>query len=678
MTTLLGVDVGGTFTDFVLSDEAGHLRIHKRLTTPDDPARAVLEGAAELGLPAAAEVVHGSTIATNALLERRGARTALVATAGFTDVLEIGRQNRPALYALEPQRPPPLVPAALRFGARERVAADGTVLRALDDLAAAEIVEQVAAADVESVAVCLLFAFLRPEHEQRIAAALRARLGPDLFISLSSEILPEYREYERTSTVVINAYVAPLMARYLERLERGLDGRRLRVMQSNGGVIGAAQAGAEAARTALSGPAGGVAGAYHVARLAGCERAITFDMGGTSTDVCLCDGAIPYTSEGEIGGLPLRLPITDLHTVGAGGGSLARVDAGGALRAGPQSAGALPGPACYGRGGSKTTITDANLVLGRLDAGHFLGGRLRLDAGAAHAALGRLAAALGLRADEPAAWGAVQVANAAMERAVRHVSVERGIDPRPFTLVAFGGAGPLHACELAANLGITRVLVPRWPGVLSALGMLVADVVRDAVHAVLEPALALDWFELRRRFAPLEARLAESLRADGIAPTAIALSHALDMRYAGQSYELTVPVVHGADFVTVFHALHGQRYGYAHPDEPVEVVAVRVTASGRTPKPLFEVAPEAGPDPGAARVGRKPVWFEDARGAAPASAKGARALDTTLYTRERLQPGNLVAGPAVVFQLDATTVIPPGWTARVDGHLNLVVDYVAG
>lgn len=666
---LLGVDIGGTFTDFVYLDSAGQLRIHKRLTTPDDPAQGVLEGISELRLPLGVGVVHGSTIATNALLERRGVRTALITTAGFTDVLEIGRQNRPQLYALEPRRPPPLVPAELRFGARERVDAAGGVLHALDPVALAELVEQVTAADVESVAVCLLFSYLYPEHERRIGARLRAAFGGRVAVSLSTEILPEHREFERTATTVINAYVAPRVSGYLEHLEGGLSGRRLRVMQSNGGVIGAQLAGAQAARTVLSGPAGGVVGAYHVARVAGFERAITFDMGGTSTDVCLCDGAIPYTSESEIAGLPLRLPVIDIHTVGAGGGSLARVDAGGALHVGPESAGARPGPACYARGGTQVTVTDANLVLSRLDAEHFLGRRMRLYRRAAEEALGRLAGEMRASADEEAAWGVVQVANAAMERALRRVSVERGIDPRPFVLVAFGGAGPLHACELAEGLGIARVLVPRWPGVLSALGMLVADAVRDASQAVMRRADEVNWFGLRERFALVESRLAESLYADGIAPIDITFAHALDMRYVGQSYELTVPVEPGVDVRAAFHALHGRRYGYAHPDEPVEIVTLRVTATGRTRKPVLESEPVAGMDPSAARLGGKPVWFSGGAAGAP-----ARALETSLYDRELLRPGNMLRGPAVVFQYDTTTVVPPGWTARVDGYRNLVVE----
>ena len=524
----IGIDTGGTFTDFIWVDKEGRLRLYKEPSTPDDPSRAVLAGLAVGGAPAAADVVHGSTVATNALLQRRGAPTALVATAGFADVLEIGRQDRPDLYALVPQKPPPLVPRQWRFEVRERVGADGQVVMPLDEASLAEVVERVAAAGVESVAVCLLFSFLRPEHEQHVGAALRARL-PGVHVSLSSDILPEYREYERTATTVINATVAPLMGRYLARLAEQLTPRRLAVMQSNGGIISAALAGAQAARTALSGPAGGVVGARFVAASAGPGGAgytdlITFDMGGTSTDVALCAGRAPTTTGGSIAGLPLRLPLIDIHTVGAGGGSLAYLDAGGALQVGPQSAGAWPGPACYhadyeawrrltdedrpptaadttGEEGSWgqvpgarvehsspgtwnlepgtfCTVTDANLVLGRLDAERFLGGQMALHEASALAAVGALAAEMGSTV-EGAALAIMRVANAAMERAIRRVSVERGHDPRRFTLLAFGGGGPLHACELAEALGIPRVLVPPTPGVLSALGMLAAAPARD-------------------------------------------------------------------------------------------------------------------------------------------------------------------------------------------------------
>ncbi len=707
----LGVDIGGTFTDFVLLDDAGRLRLHKRLTTPDDPARSVVDGVAHLGLPAAAsaQVVHGSTIATNALLERRGARTALITTLGFADVLEIGRQNRPQLYALVPHRPPALVPRAWRFELPERVSAHGEILLPLDPHEIRQLLPKLLAAGIESVAVCFLFSYLRPEHEQLVKQTLEAAASqPDapsdiappassvpppasrLYLSLSSDLLPEYREYERTAATVINAYVTPLMDRYLGRLEAALRPRPLRVMQSNGGVLTALTARRQAARTALSGPAGGVVGAFAVAEetLGSSPRLISFDMGGTSTDVCLCPGVIPFTSEGELAalGLPLRLPIIDIHTVGAGGGSLARLDAGGALLVGPESAGADPGPACYGRGGRQPTVTDANLLLNRLDPDQFLGGQMPLDRPAGEAVLAQLAERLDASVEQ-AAWGAVQVANAAMERAIRKISVERGHDPADFTLVAFGGAGPLHACELADRLSIPRVLVPRAPGVLSALGMLVADLAQDYSVTVLRlvprPPLGLAAAigpDLDALFAPWEARAAAEMRAEldlGAAGTdapahGLRLERSADLRYQGQSFEINVPISSGPLSLTAlladFHARHAQRYGHSHPEEPVEVVNLRVRALGATTRPAFEPLPAApDPDPGIAQIGERPVWFETAAGGGPA------AMPTRLYNRDRLLAGHHLSGPAILFQLDATTVIPPAWHGNIDsqGHLLL-------
>jgi N-methylhydantoinase A len=715
---LLGVDIGGTFTDFVLIDDGGQTRIHKRLTTPDDPSRALLAGVSELGLSPgeAIDVVHGSTIATNALLERKGARTALITTRGFADVLQIGRQTRPDLYDLHPRKPEPLVPPQWRFEVTERVASDGTVITPLilDELG--PIIEQMLADDIESVAVCFLFSFLYPTHERAVRDTIRntatghdSRFAP--FISLSSEVLPEFREYERTSATVINAYVVPLMGRYLARLEAGLGGTpaqhtlpageqgkaenkatpgvgrrwgRLRIMQSNGGVISAATAAAQAARTVLSGPAGGAVGAFHVAQLSGYAQVITFDMGGTSTDVALCDSGVPTTSEGEIGCMPLRLPMIDIHTVGAGGGSLAQVDVGGALTVGPQSAGADPGPVCYGRGGLVPTTTDANLILDRLDASHFLGGEMSLDVDAARAALGRLADEMGAESAEAAAWGVVGVANATMERAVRRISVERGHDPRRFALLAFGGAGPLHACDLAEVLDIPTVLVPRSPGVLSALGMLVADLIKDYSQTVMLRVGASGWIDgsteqalsdsqpnsSRRRltevldthFQTLKGRGLEELIGEGVDPANISLSQALDMRYIGQSHELTVPVTSGDDVAKAFHQAHDRRFGYQHPEEPVEIVNVRVVARGALTKPRFPTATPGEADPTTAWVGHKKVYFSKT---AP--------VKTLLYSRERLKAGNVIVGPAIIFQLDTTTVVPPGWQARVDPYGTLIL-----
>ncbi len=702
MNWRLGVDTGGTFTDFVWVDGSGHVQIHKQLSTPHDPSAAILQGIEVLRVPEGTAVVHGSTVATNALLERRGARTALITTKGFADVLEIGRQNRPDIYALVPQKPPPLVPRAWRFELDERITAQGEVLRPLNPDDLLPILTKLAAEQIESVAVCLLFSFLYPDHEQQIQQAISQSPQPqvgnlpisNLPISLSSDILPEYREYERTATTVINAYVAPLMSRYLGRLAEGLGARPLTIMQSNGGVISAAMAGQQAARTALSGPAGGVVGAHYVAAQAGFSDLITFDMGGTSTDVALCQGRVPTTTNGHIAGMPLRLPLIDIHTVGAGGGSLAHVDAGGALHVGPQSAGADPGPACYGRGigdwrieikdaaqspnlpnrrlaisQSRATVTDANLVLGRLDADHFLGGTMRLDVEAARAALAELASVMGVASVEAAAWGVIQVANANMERAIRHISVERGYDPRLFTLLPFGGAGPLHACELAANLHIPRVFIPPSPGVLSALGMLVAAPTKNYSRTVMQEIGRLgdweigDW--LGEVFADLEERATGEMAAEG--HNNVTLQHALDMRYKGQSHELTIPInrLPTTDYrlpiTDLFHTAHQTRYGYHQPEAAVEVVTIRLTAVAPVTPPPLPQYPLAESDAAAALVGEKEVWFNQ------------QPVLTRLYDRARLRPGHQFPGPAIVFQYDTTTVVPPEWDTAVDSYGNLLL-----
>ena len=673
----VGVDTGGTFTDFVWLDENGTLQIHKQLSTPHDPSEAILSGIHHRNISQKYDVVHGSTVATNALLERRGARTALITTRGFADILAIGRQNRPDIYALVPTKPEPIVPQQWRFEVAERVTAQGEVLIPLAENALAPIIAQLKAEDIESVAVCLLFSFLVPRHEAAIRMGLRQTF-PNLSISLSSEILPEYREYERTATTVINAYVAPLMERYLTRLAEGVQPRRLAVMQSNGGIISGATAGKEAARTALSGPAGGVVGARYVAAQAGFTEIITFDMGGTSTDVALCPNRLPTTSSGEIAGMPLRLPIIDIHTVGAGGGSLAYVDAGGALHVGPHSAGADPGPACYGRkrvvsgewgvASGRATVTDANLVLGRLDADHFLGGEMRLDVAAARAALAELAQQMRVESAETAALGVIDVANANMERAIRKISIERGHDPRRFTLAPFGGAGPLHACDLAQNLQIPRVFIPPVPGVLSALGMLVAAPTRDYSRTVMQKvgswsnSLA-DW--AGEQYAPLLQRAMAEMSAEGHAAHTIDLRYSLDMRYVGQSHELTIPytgqLANDMALVEAFHGVHETRYGYRQGHAGVEIVTVRLTAVAPIKPPELKPHTPTDSDASAAVIGEKLVWF------------AGRPVTTALYDRPKLLPGHHFSGPAIVFQYDTTIVIAPQWEASVDLYSNVLL-----
>ncbi len=647
---IVGVDTGGTFTDLIAFVD-GDLRTHKVLSTPGNPARAVLHGLREL-LPEGARAIltYGSTVATNAVLERRGARVVLLTTAGFEDVIEIGRQNRPDLYALEPRRPEPLVPRAQRIGVAERMLHDGTALRALGARAVRDALRTALRRRPDAVAVCLLHAYANPAHERLLAEAVRAR---GVFCSVSHELVAEHREYERTSTTVINAYVGPVMSDHLRALGRGLGSTvRMRVMQSNGGAISPAVAEREAVRTVLSGPAGGVRGSWAVAQSVGLRRVITFDMGGTSTDVSLIDGAVRYRTDWEIGGVPLKVPAVDIHTVGAGGGSLAFVDAGGALKVGPQSAGADPGPACYGTG-TEPTVTDANVMLGRVVAESFLGGRMRLDVARAREALTRLGAALGLSADA-AAEGVVRVVNAGMERAIRRISVERGYDPRRYALLAFGGAAGQHACELAAALGIRRVVVPRHPGLLSAWGAASADVHRDHVQTVrlVRPTPAM----LRRLFAPLERAAMAALRNEGVPAARRVCACSLDLRYVGQSHELTLPFT--ARFADAFHAAHRRLYGYADPERPIEVVNLRVLARGAGPRP------------------RDPRWPTDVtrRGVPHRVRWGGRWVPALAWPRAALAAATTHRGPLVVSEFSATIFVPPGWRVRVhpSGHLELL------
>ena len=659
---ILGVDIGGTFTDFALVDR-GEIRVFKTSSTPDDPTRGVLEGLGELRVSEDTDISHGSTVATNALLELKGARTALLVTEGFEDMLEIGRQNRPSLYDFQVERPPQLVPPELRIGIRERLDSEGRVVISLTEEDARRIAQRVKESGAGAVAVSLLFSFRNPEHERLLRDALE-RLASDAFISVSSDLLPEYREYERTSTVVVNAYVGPPMAQYLQRLDEAL-GRRLRIMHSGGGSLSPEKAAREPVRTLLSGPAGGVVGAFHVASRAGFPQLITLDMGGTSTDVSLCPGHVQETNTTQIGGYPTRVPTIDIHTVGAGGGSIARVDAGGALLVGPESAGADPGPACYGRG-ERVTVTDANLALGRLDTGRFLDGRMSLDAERSRFYVTQLAGELGQDV-VTTAEGVLRVANATMERALRTISLERGFDPRHFTLLAFGGAGPMHACALAEGLGMSRVLVPPHPGVLSALGAALSDVVKDYSRTVLLREPEVDADALKSAFRPLEEQAREDLAQDGFQGPRLRLERFLDLRYVGQSFELTVPcpplgarVAQSA--ARRFHRAHRQRYGHSDTSQPTEVVAVRLKAIGPVEKPAIEPEPQGSVDPAAAFLEERGVVF------------GGRSLATGCYDRGLLRPGNTFDGPALVLQMDSTTVIPPGWTARVDGYRNLILE----
>jgi N-methylhydantoinase A len=652
----LGVDVGGTFTDLVALVD-GRLVTTKVPTTPRNQARGVVSALerVQAAVAAAASFAHGSTVATNALLERRGARTALITTEGFRDVIEIGRQNRPALYDLTRDRPAPLVPRELRFTVRERMDRDG-VLVPLDEESVRAAVDACREADVEAVAVCLLFGFLHPAHEQEVGDALREAL-PGVHISLSSEVLPEFREYERCSTTVCNGYLAPRLGAYLERLADEVQALGLPdplVMQSSGGAAEIETAAAHAASCLLSGPAGGVVGAAWVAGLSGFHDLLTFDMGGTSTDVApVLGGTVQTTTESVVAGVPVKLPMVDVHTVSAGGGSIAWVDAGGALRVGPSSAGADPGPAAYGRGGEEPTVTDANLYLGYLADGAELGGEVRLDRRLAEAALGRVGARVGLDGEETAR-GIVRVADAEMIRALRVISIERGLDPRELTLVAFGGAGGLHACSLAEELDIGRILVPLAAGVLSALGLAISDVRRDQVHPLLAELATAARADVEACFAGLEANARGQVADD----RRLSLARLADLRYQGQSFELTVEADDLEDLATRFHAEHERRYGYRMEEEAVELVNLRLVATVPREKPELHEAP---PRQAATPARRRSASFDG----------GWREVD--VHDRADLGAGTEIKGPAVVEFAESTLVIRPGWQATVDeiGTLDL-------
>lgn len=667
---VIGVDIGGTFTDVVYyvpsssPSSEGALRIYKVPGTPNDPAQGLLTGLNALQVDDNAVVVHGSTVATNALLERKGARAALVTTEGFADVLEIGRQDRPSLYDLMQQRPPVLIPRARRLELAERLDYSGAVLIAPSSEAFERVLQQVAECEPESVAVSLLYAFRNAEHEQALAALLQKRF-PQLYLSLSSELLPQFREYERTSAVAVNAYVQPIMARYLSSLQERLC-RPLRIMQSSGGSISAGTAVQESVRTVLSGPAGGVIGAFHVARIAGYEQILTLDMGGTSTDVALCPGGIAETSEAVIAGCPIGVPTVAIHTVGAGGGSLVRLDAGNALTVGPDSAGAVPGPVCYGIG-DELTVTDAHLALGRIDSAHFLGGRFKLYPERTQERMTLLAQRMGGSVQETA-LGIIRVVNASMERALRTVSLERGHDPRRFTLLSFGGAGPLHACELAEALRIPRVFIPRYPGVLSALGMILAPIVKDYIQTVMLDANDLDASSIEAAFAPLEERARREMH-DELAHSAsqaddasdIFLHRFYDIRYRGQSYEVTVPDAGSLDATLArFHALHEQRFGHSHPDQPIQLVAVRIKATIQPYQPELPREPEAGTSAEHALLSERLMTFSS-------GSQQAR-----VYDRSLLRHGNRISGPALLIQEDCTTLLPPAWEGEVDAWGNIV------
>ncbi|MEK6334327.1 MAG: hydantoinase/oxoprolinase family protein [Acidobacteriota bacterium] len=682
----VGVDTGGTFTDFVFEADKD-LRVFKLASTPDDPSRAISEGlrriVAETGVSLAAiEVVHGTTVGTNALLQRKGARVALVTTAGFEDVIEIGRQARPELYNLDAVKPVSLVESELRFGVEERVTASGEVLEPLRKDRIAALVDKLRKAQPESVAVSLLFSFVDPEHEKLIETALVA-LGVPL--SISHQILPEYREFERTSTVAVNAYLQPLMGRYLTRLSSsGFEpepastnkqrpkskdqrpGFTLRVMQSSGGGISASAAANEPVRTILSGPAGGVVGALRAAGAANLVNIITFDMGGTSTDVALCDrDGMRLTNEAIVAGVPVAVPMMDIHTVGAGGGSIARVDEGGSLRVGPESAGADPGPACYGKSWAPT-VTDAHMVLGHLPGAALLAGEFQLDASRSREALNRLAAEMrpttGRRVSAvEAAEGVLDVVNTNMEGALRHISVERGHDPRGFALIPFGGAGGLHAVELARALRIPRVMLPSSPGALSAVGVVTADVVKDQSHTVMLEASRGVASRLERVFRELERSAKFALRQEGFPEKEQRHERSLSVRYQGQSFELQLKQPRG-DIAAAFHRAHRARYGYSQEKNVVEIVSARVRSTGLVEKFRTRRFPARSAKRFEKPHDQKDAYFE------------RKKIRASVYQRGNLTAGSRLHVPCIVSEYSATTLIPVGAVAIVDLYGNLMIE----
>ncbi|MFC7400623.1 hydantoinase/oxoprolinase family protein [Chelatococcus sp. GCM10030263] len=680
----IGVDSGGTFTDVCMFDEtSGEVHVWKVASTPQDPSLGIA-GGVEQGLAEVAratgrpgEVVyfgHGTTVATNALIVGRGANTGMITTAGFRDIIELRRQKRDSLYDIQTDKPPILVTRDNRLEVRERVTFDGKVFVPIVEEDVRAAVRKLKEAGIRSVAVCFLFSFVAPAHEALVKRILREEM-PDAFISVSHEVAPEFREYERFSTTVVNAYLGPIMRSYLERLEPrlkdiGVD-THVHLTQSNGGVISSDVAQDFPARTVLSGPAAGVMGALAMGRYSGFENLITFDMGGTSTDVSLIDGGKPQMSnDAVVHGYPLKLPMLDIHTVGAGGGSIAYVDAGGLLKVGPRSAAADPGPVCYGRGNEEPTVTDANVVLQVLNPTHLLNGRMPIDQARAKAAIARLAEKLGMDV-MATAQGIISVVIANMAKAIRVISVERGYDPRDYAMLGFGGAGPIHAARLARELEIPRLVVPKYPGIMCALGLLLTDLRSNMSLTRLQPLSDEEAGSLQQGFASLEERAETWFAQEAIEPQRRSVIRAVDMRYGGQGYELTVHCPAGPIDAAAIKALregferaHRQVYGYIAEEEPIQVTTLRLEAVGLVPKAEFKPQAKATTPVETAIVTRREVWLPETGGFTPCP----------IYDREKLGPGHRIAGPAIVDQMDSTTLVLPGQAATVDPYLNLIIE----
>ena len=686
MGYMIGVDVGGTFTDFsVFNLETGELFHYKDSSTPGDPSRAIVKGVKdvlEIKKAQARDVVylaHGTTVGTNALIEKKGARVGLITTEGFKDLMEIGNQKRPSLYDLQAQKPVPLIPSGCNIGVRERIRYDGSVYTPLDEENVRQAVRQLKQYGVQAIAVCTLFSFINPAHENRIKEII-AEVYPEVYTTISSELAPEFREYSRMSTTVLNSYLGPVMKKYVNNFQTSVREMGIQaepyITQSNGSIISIKETIDCPIKCAVSGPSAGVVAASFIGRQCNADKIITFDMGGTSADISLIENFTPQVSnEREVEGYPARIPMINIITIGAGGGSIAQIDEGGALKVGPKSAGAVPGPACYGRGGTQPVVTDANIVLGKLNQKRILGGRMEVYLDLAHEALDRCICEKSGLSRAQAANGIITVVNSNMVRAVRSVSVEKGYDVREFSLMAFGGAGPLHACEVAKELGIRQVIIPPHPGTLCSLGLLLADTKFDMSRTLILEGKVENLPKFNEQFADMIHQGSEALDREGVTKERRCFEFAVDMRYQRQNFEISIPVPTGEmteqdlrRAIADFHAEHKRSYGYCNEQAPVQFVSYRASAIGIIDKPEMTEQPLCPAAPAPVPLETRSVLFQGESEYRP----------TPVYRRESFIPGQSIAGPCICEQMDTTLVVPESWIIHVDGYGNLKIDYEEG
>ena len=686
MGYMIGVDVGGTFTDFsVFNLETGELFHYKDSSTPGDPSRAIVKGVKdvlEIKKAQARDVVylaHGTTVGTNALIEKKGARVGLITTEGFKDLMEIGNQKRPSLYDLQAQKPVPLIPSGCNIGVRERIRYDGSVYTPLDEENVRQAVRQLKQYGVQAIAVCTLFSFINPAHENRIKEII-AEEYPEVYTTISSELAPEFREYSRMSTTVLNSYLGPVMKKYVNNFQTSVREMGIQaepyITQSNGSIISIKETIDCPIKCAVSGPSAGVVAASFIGRQCNADKIITFDMGGTSADISLIENFTPQVSnEREVEGYPARIPMINIITIGAGGGSIAQIDEGGALKVGPKSAGAVPGPACYDRGGTQPVVTDANIVLGKLNQKRILGGRMEVYLDLAHEALDRCICEKSGLSRAQAANGIITVVNSNMVRAVRSVSVEKGYDVREFSLMAFGGAGPLHACEVAKELGIRQVIIPPHPGTLCSLGLLLADTKFDMSRTLILEGKVENLPKFNEQFADMIHQGSEALDREGVTKERRCFEFAVDMRYQRQNFEISIPVPTGEmteqdlrRAIADFHAEHKRSYGYCNEQAPVQFVSYRASAIGIIDKPEMTEQPLCPAAPAPVPLETRSVLFQGESEYRP----------TPVYRRESFIPGQSIAGPCICEQMDTTLVVPESWIIHVDGYGNLKIDYEEG